>query len=95
MVGTNENKTANSSSSTPRSTLSKDLDVQKIVDQYAGTGRVIPGGKKFGEPGSKERISSDRVIGNYYDAGLQKFIPTKNFIIHYSKKGVHIVPARP
>jgi hypothetical protein len=26
---------------------------------------------------------------------LDKLIPTKSFIIHYAKDGVHIVPTRP
>lgn len=97
IVGTNENKTANASSSTPRSILDQNLDVQKLVNQYAGTGRNSNPNKssKFGEAGYKEIAVADRVIGKYYDINSGTFIPTNKFTIHYSKKGVHIVPSRP
>jgi hypothetical protein len=94
IVGTNEHKTANASASTPRSTIDSNIDVQKLVNNYAGTGSV-KGKIPLGQPGSKENISTNQFIGKYYDHNINMFVPTKNFTIHYSKKGVHIVPARP
>jgi RHS repeat-associated protein len=95
IVGTNEHKTANASAPTPRSTIDSNIDVQQLVDNYAGTGRVIPTGRLIGNPGSKEVVSTNRIIGQYYDVTTKSFVPTKNFTIHYAKNGVHIVPARP
>ncbi|NUE65639.1 polymorphic toxin type 50 domain-containing protein [Snodgrassella sp. ESL0253] len=95
LVGTNEHKTANASASTPRSTIDPNINVQKLVNDYAGTGREIPTGRALGTPGSKESISTNKVIGQYYDTKAETFVPTTNFTIHYSKRGVHIVPARP
>ncbi|MBC9129956.1 hypothetical protein FcAc13_01375 [Frischella sp. Ac13] len=94
IVGTNEHKTANASSSTPRSTLNNDIDIQSLVNQYAGTGTSL-NSTPLGKPGSRERITGNKVIGNYYNMETSKFEPTANFTIHYSKTGVHIVPARP
>jgi hypothetical protein len=94
IVGTNEHKTANASAPTPRSTIDSNIDVQQLVDNYAGTGaslNKIP----LGSAGSKERITTNRLIGNYFNESTGKFEPTNNFIIHYSKNGVHIVPSRP
>ena len=51
--------------------------------------------KKNFPPGTNERIVTDEVIGNYYSTQTAKFEETTCFIIHYSKDGVHIVPARP
>ena len=95
IVGTNEHKTANASSSTPRSTLNNNIDTQSLVNQYAGTGREIPTNRPLGTPRSKEVISTNKIIGQYYDITTGSFVPTTNFTIHYSKTGVHIVPARP
>jgi hypothetical protein len=94
IVGTNEHKTANASASIPRSTIDSNIDVQQLVNNYAGTGSV-KGKIPLGQPGSKENISANQFIGKYYDHNINIFVPTKNFTIHYSKKGVHIVPARP
>ncbi|QEU06469.1 polymorphic toxin type 50 domain-containing protein [Pseudomonas oryzihabitans] len=44
--------------------------------------------------GSKERVDFGRNIGFYIDASGASS-PTSNGTIHYSKDGIHIVPARP
>jgi len=44
--------------------------------------------------GPRERINFGFVIGEYFDKGV-RVGPTMNAIVHYSKKGVHFVPARP
>ena len=92
--GTNEYKVAQANGQ-QKSILNDNVDTQKLVNEYAGKGRVIPNKIPLGQPGSKEVVSSNQVIGKYYDPQTQQFSPTKNFTIHYSKNGVHIVPSRP
>ena len=92
--GTNEYRVAQANGQ-QKSILNNNVDTQKLVNEYAGKGRVIPNKIPLGQPGSKEVVSSNQVIGKYYDPQTQQFSPTKNFTIHYSKNGVHIVPSRP
>uniref|UniRef100_UPI00240E43CC RHS repeat-associated core domain-containing protein n=2 Tax=Rosenbergiella epipactidis TaxID=1544694 RepID=UPI00240E43CC len=92
--GTNENKTANMNSEHKRSIINPNIDVQGVVNKYAGTGSQS-GSVKRGNPGYKEKILSDEIIGKYYYTETKSFEETTNFIIHYSKNDVHIVPARP
>jgi filamentous hemagglutinin len=67
-------------------------DPRKLAES-AGSG-VQVGDIPVGLPGSKERVSFGGTIGTYIDrAGVAT--PTSNGIIHYSKDGIHIVPARP
>ncbi|WP_241649425.1 polymorphic toxin type 50 domain-containing protein [Rosenbergiella collisarenosi] len=92
--GTNENKTANMSSEYKRSLINPNLDIQKLVNNYVGTGSQV-GPVTKGNSGYKERVITDKIIGKYYNTETKKFEETTNFIIHHSKKGVHIVPTRP
>ncbi|MCY8232890.1 polymorphic toxin type 50 domain-containing protein [Priestia endophytica] len=64
-------------------------EMQKLLDQYAGTGESVP------RSPNKERVHFNQYIGEYYDEESKTYIPTTNAIIHYSKDGAHIVPARP
>nr|WP_277607856.1 polymorphic toxin type 50 domain-containing protein [Pseudomonas aeruginosa] len=67
-------------------------DPRKLAES-AGSG-VQVGDIPVGLPGSKERVNFGGNIGTYIDrAGVAT--PTSNGIIHYSKDGIHIVPARP
>ncbi|MBV6818401.1 DUF4150 domain-containing protein [Rahnella sp. PD12R] len=59
-----------------------------------GSGKQV-GNILVGMPGSKERIDFGRVIGNYVERDTGALLPTSNGIVHYSKKGVHVVPSRP
>lgn len=61
--------------------------------KHAGTGDTITGTPPA--PGSKERVNFEKVIGEYIDPNTGVGVPTTNGIIHYSKNGAHIVPARP
>ncbi|MEE6076941.1 polymorphic toxin type 50 domain-containing protein, partial [Avibacterium paragallinarum] len=74
-----------------KSIITTNLDSLK---GYAGSGQKI-GKNDVGSPGSKERVNFDKIIGNYIDPITGESIPTSMGIIHYSKKGYHIVPARP
>lgn len=64
---------------------------QKLVNKYAGNG-FIPNTKK-GELTNKEICTTDKIIGKYINKNLKKEVDTNSFVIHYSKDGVHIVPA--
>ncbi|MCD8381536.1 MAG: polymorphic toxin type 50 domain-containing protein [Clostridiales bacterium] len=64
-------------------------DVQQLVRQCAGTGKIILLRKyplQF-----REYIVADHEIGTAVDLAGNEFV-TRCFSIHYSKAGVHIVP---
>lgn len=69
-------------------------DPQGLVDKYSGTGEQV-GDSPVGEPGSKERVNFEEVIGLYVDPNTGEKIPTTAGTVHHSKSDVHIVPARP
>lgn len=64
--------------------------VQNIIVNKAGTGIIKVDRKGNARP--QEQITCDTVIGKYYCNG--NYIDTKKAVIHYSKKGAHIVPIR-
>ena len=67
-------------------------DPRKLVPR-AGSGDPV-GRVPRGQPGFRERIDFDEVIGTWVDdAGNQ--MPTTRGILHYGKRGIHIVPSRP
>ncbi len=60
---------------------------EALIQQYSGTGQQL------GE--NKERVDFNKEIGYYVDGSSGKRYPTTIGIIHYSKSGAHIVPAKP
>lgn len=70
--------------------------IKELVNKYAGTG-WIPDTQNDKLNTSKERITTNEKIGTYIATDENGKIilkqETNSFIIHYSKKGVHIVPA--
>lgn len=70
-------------------TVSED-QVQNLVNRYAGTGRMQRDRKD--KWSHKEIIISDETIGISVDPVTGEEKETNKFVIHYSKKGVHIVP---
>lgn len=62
-------------------------EANNLVATYSGKGEPL------GD--SKERVDFGRIIGNYVDPDTGTKHPTTMGIIHYSKSGMHIVPARP
>ena len=70
-----------------------EVEPQVLLPKIGGGQQV--GNIRIGLPGSKERINFNYKIGQYYDNTSGKFIPTTIAIVHYSKRGIHIVPARP
>lgn len=72
-------------------TIPKD-EIPILVEQYAGTGRIIR--KPDGTINNREICTTDRIIGTVVDPETGAEMPTHCFSIRYSKKGVHIVPAK-
>lgn len=67
-------------------------EAQALVNKYAGTGDI-----KWNNSGAwanKEVVTADKPIGVCVDPVTGEEIETRRFTIHYSKKGVHIVPAK-
>ena len=62
-------------------------DSQNMINEWVGKGQWI------GQ--NKERVDFGKVIGQYVDPRTGEKIDTTVGIIHYSKTGTHIVPARP
>lgn len=76
-----------------RSYLTVDTnEIQELINKYAGTGRLQRDGQ--GHWNHKEVVTMGKNIGVYKDLKGKK-LPTNIATIHYSKKGVHVVPAKP
>jgi filamentous hemagglutinin len=60
----------------------------------AGTGTPLNNVPR-GQPGFRERVDFGKVIGKFVDRDTGVSMPTTKAIIHYSKEGIHIVPAHP
>ncbi len=66
---------------------------RELLKKNAGKGQKLSGIP--GEPGYRERVDFREVVGYYVDEKTAEQSSTTIGIIHYSKKGAHIVPARP
>ena len=76
-----------------RSYIYGDLEkAQGLVYAHHGTG--TPVFKRNGEWSDKEIVLVDEVIGVNVDLDTGEEIETKRFVIHYGKKGTHIVPTK-
>ena len=62
-------------------------DAQKLVNKFAGTGQWLGN--------DRERVDFGKIIGEYIDPLTKKSQKTTMGLIHYSKKGTHIVPSHP
>lgn len=60
---------------------------QELINQFHNRGTKVSD--------NKERVDFGEVIGNYVDPVTGEKTKTTIGIIHYSKTGTHIVPARP
>ena len=67
-------------------------EAQKLVDKYAGTGRIQR--DKNGKWSHKEIIMADEYIGICVDPVTGQETKTRKAVVHYSKNGFHIVPAK-
>ena len=75
-----------------RSYLLEGIDVQELVDKYHGTGEIRF--TKAGEWIGKEFIVVEENIGVDVNPVTDTRTITNRFLIHYSKTGTHIVPAK-
>ncbi|WP_339063573.1 polymorphic toxin type 50 domain-containing protein [Tepidibacillus marianensis] len=75
-----------------KSFLLENIDPQKLVNQYAGTGDLKR--SKDGKWTKKEFIIAERIIGIVIDPNTGIETPTKRFSISYSKDGTHVVPRK-
>lgn len=75
----------------PQSILTiSEAETQEIIEKKAGTGIIKV--DRNGNERPQEQITCSKVIGKYYYSGT--YINTKKAVIHYSKKGAHLVPVR-
>ena len=75
-----------------RSYLLPGVDAQELVDRYHGTGEIRF--TKAGDWIKKEFITTRNNIGVEINPVTGTETVTNRFLIHYSKTGVHIVPAK-
>lgn len=61
--------------------------LQKLLDDYAGTGEFVSQGKEI--------VDFEQVIGQYVDPVKRTRMETTIGVIHYNDEGAYIVPARP
>ena len=87
IIGTNEYKIALQNGQTKSVMYGDIFNIQTLLNNYAGTGEVV--GK------NNERVEFEKIIGKYIDPNAGAEIETTIGIIHYGKRGAHIVPARP
>lgn len=68
---------------------------QSLLDAHSGKGTPVNSTPR-GQPGFRERFDTGgQVIGTYVDKANGVSSPTTRGIIHYSKRGAHIVPSSP
>lgn len=76
-----------------RSYLTTDIkETKDLVNKYAGTGKIQR--DRQGHWNHKEVVTMRKNIGVYKDLKGNE-LPTDIATIHYSKNGVHVVPAKP
>ena len=68
-------------------------EAQRLVYKNVGTGWIVRDAKERWS--NKEVVELDRVVGVFVDPATGDELQTNRITIHYSKTGVHIVPARP
>jgi len=66
---------------------------EESIKKFAGKGQKVRG--EPGQPGYRERVDCGETIGYFMNINTKEKLPTTMAIIHYSKKGAHIVPAAP
>lgn len=65
---------------------------QALVDQYSGTGEPIL--TRNGEWAHKEYVCADHPVGAVVEPETEEETETRAFMIHYGKRGTHVVPAK-
>ena len=71
------------------SKLDPDVDVQALVDEYKGTGKI-----RFENHSLYpiEDVVSNSIIGQTWVKSIKRYVDTRMFTISYSSTGVHIIP---
>ena len=70
------------------------IEIQNLINEFAGTGSIKI--RKNGEWDRTETIyHNDKIVGSVVNNLNGKEIETTTFKVHYSKKGIHIVPHYP
>lgn len=88
--GSDDYKKALAKGEFPSYTELSHMEVQKIINEHSGKGRIIIEGDQI-----KEVVYVGYSFGYYGDRSNQKAIPTQKATIHYSKDGTHLVPTHP
>lgn len=78
----------------PSEILISNEEIESLVDKYAGSG-IIEIGKNGKWTGIELIVTNDKPVGIVYNNLNGKSAKTSVFKIHYSAKGVHIVPDYP
>lgn len=65
-------------------------EVSELAEKFSGTGTVV--GSSISS--NRERVDFGKIIGVWIDSDGNEHLSSKG-IIHHSKNGTHIVPARP
>ena len=72
--------------------------LEKMIYEKCGNGQKIKGNIPYSS-GFRERVDFNEIIGEYVKINKEGKVigvtPTTKGIVHYSKKGVHIVPSDP
>ena len=74
------------------SKMPPDTDAQALVNEFHRKGIYAPNPQ---DNNPREKVNTGRIIGQYWNNRLGKFIDTTWLMIVYSKKGTHIYPIRP
>ena len=88
--GSDEYKKALAKGEFPSYTELSNMEVQKIINENVGKGKIIIEGGQI-----KEVVDVGYDFGYFGDRATQKAIPTQKATIHYSKAGTHLVPTHP
>lgn len=78
----------------PDRSVFENPDAQNLIKNFAGTGQKM-NNVRPGEAGYKELVNFGEHIGIWKNKEGTLNLPTTRGVIHYSKSGCHIVPAKP
>lgn len=76
---------------TPQSYLYRNVNAQKLIDDYAGTGITA---YNLGSNTVKEYVTVDKPVGRYYNKGMHKYVESSRICIMFTSKGTHVFPVK-
>lgn len=77
---------------TPQSYLYKQINVQELVDRYAGKGLIT---YRQGSGTLREWITVEKPIGRCYNQGTKRYEETSRIcIMYHERKGTHVFPVK-